>query len=60
MAKWKKSSFCADGTCVEVAWDGDEVLMRDSKNLDQPPLRFKQATWVEFTGRITKGEFGQN
>jgi len=54
---WRKSTFCADGTCVEVAEDGDAVLMRDSKDLGRGHLRFDRAAWRDFTDAITNGEF---
>ncbi|MEV6300424.1 DUF397 domain-containing protein [Actinoplanes sp. NPDC051861] len=49
---WRRSSFCADGACVEAAADGDDVLVRDSKNLDQPHLRFRKPDWNEFLDGI--------
>lgn len=53
---WTKSSFCGSNACVEVARDGDNYLVRDSKNPDQPALRFDREEWVEFLGRIQYGE----
>lgn len=49
--QWLRSSFCADNACVEVRADGDDVLMRDSKN-GQDPLRFTRREWVAFVNKI--------
>jgi hypothetical protein len=45
---WRKSSYCADAACVEVATDGDYVLVRDSKRLQQAPYRFSKQEWNAF------------
>jgi hypothetical protein len=52
---WRRSTFCADGACVEVAQDGDRVLMRDSKDTSQPFLGFDRATWADFIAEIENG-----
>lgn len=54
---WRKSSRCGSTTCVEVARDGKDYLMRDSKNPGQPALRFDQADWEAFLGRIQYGDY---
>jgi hypothetical protein len=54
---WRRSSRCGSTTCVEVARDGDHYLVRDSKNLDRPALRFSQDEWVEFLDGIQRGEY---
>jgi hypothetical protein len=53
---WRKSSRCGSTTCVEVARDGDDYLVRDSKHPDQPPLRFTRDDWIDFLKRIEFGE----
>ena len=50
--KWERSSFCATGACVEVAAIGDDIAVRDSKNLDQPALYFSREDWNNFLDRI--------
>jgi hypothetical protein len=51
---WMRSSFCATGSCVEVALiDARLVALRDSKNPDQPPLVFTRADWNEFLDMIS-------
>ena len=55
-ADWRKSSFCGSNACVEVGRDGDDYLVRDSKNPEQPALRFTKAEWVDFLGGLQRGE----
>ena len=57
---WRKSSFCADGACVEVAQFEELVLMRDGKNTDQPALRIAKADWHVFVDGVTAGDFSFN
>ena len=56
---WIKSSFSfANGNCVEVAGlPDDEVGVRDSKNTEDPVLRFTAAEWHAFIDGIRNGEF---
>jgi hypothetical protein len=54
---WSTSSHCADSACVEVAWSGGEVLVRDSKDRSGPVLRFTRSEWVAFVGGVREGEF---
>jgi hypothetical protein len=55
--KWTKSSFCADGQCIEVALIDNHVAVRDNKNVDQEALRFSQAEWAAFLDRVTVGQY---
>ncbi len=54
---WLRSGTCSGGSCVEVAKDGADYLIRDSKNPDQEPLRFDEAEWVAFCTGARNGEF---
>ncbi|MEU0539635.1 DUF397 domain-containing protein [Nocardia sp. NPDC005978] len=63
---WFKSSRSNDGpNCVEVAFDGDLVLIRDSKYLRdpandparQPMLAVSGAVWAAFLAGVCEGEF---
>lgn len=56
-AVWVKSSLCANGDCVEVAFDGEQVLVRESKNPSRPALRFEFDEWTAFLGGVRRGEF---
>ena len=50
---WRRSSFCADSTCVEVSWSGDEVYLRDGKDTARRPIVFSLAEWREFLDVIS-------
>jgi uncharacterized protein DUF397 len=45
---FRSSSFCQGGLCVEVAQSGDEILMRDAKDVSVAPLRFSKEEWRQF------------
>ena len=55
---WRKSSFCSDGSCVEVAFDGDFVAVRDGKNPTTAALRFTRAQWNAFVRGVKDDQFG--
>ena len=44
---WRKSSASGvnGGACVEVAFDGEFVLVRDSQNRASPPLKVSVSAW---------------
>jgi hypothetical protein len=54
---WRRSTYCADAACVEIAEDGDRILMRDSKDLSRPSLGFDRAAWALFVAQIKDGSF---
>jgi hypothetical protein len=54
---WRKSSFCGNSACVEVATDGGEFLVRDSKSADSPVLKFTREEWAAFVAGVSAGEF---
>lgn len=54
---WRKSSYCADNTCVEVAWLGNDVLIRDAKDPGGPVLKFSPREWAAFIDGVCDGEF---
>ncbi|MFI0465453.1 DUF397 domain-containing protein [Saccharopolyspora sp. 5N102] len=50
-AKWRKSSRSGgggDGSCVEVAFAGPAVAVRDSKDPGGPVLAFSASSWSAF------------
>ena len=54
---WRKSSYCEDSSCVEVACVKDYVLVRDSKDLSGPILKFNVLEWRAFVAGVHQGEF---
>lgn len=54
---WRKSSRCGSATCVEVAPAGEQVLMRDSKNPDQPPIAVSAADWAGFLEAVRADDY---
>ena len=57
-ARWRKSSLSGDGpSCVEVAFVGDTVAVRDTKNRDGGTLLFRHDEWTAFIGGVRQGEF---
>jgi hypothetical protein len=48
-ARWRKSSRSTDqANCVEVAFAGPAVAVRDSKNTTGPTLTFPAESWTTF------------
>jgi hypothetical protein len=51
---WRKSSKSySDGHCVEVAWTGQRMLVRDSKDATGPKLEFSMEAWAAFVKEPT-------
>ncbi|QUH00886.1 DUF397 domain-containing protein [Saccharopolyspora erythraea] len=52
-ARWRKSSHSNhQGECVEVAFVGEGVAARDSKDPDGPVLVFDRSRWTAFVARL--------
>jgi hypothetical protein len=58
-ARWKKSRRCDNSgpNCVEVAFVGGAVALRDSKDPAGPALIFTPDEWDAFVGGVNDGEF---
>ena len=59
-ARWRKSTYSGGGsedTCVEVAYSGGAVGVRDSKDPGTAPLIFTPGEWDAFVGGAKDGEF---
>jgi hypothetical protein len=53
---WRKSSYSGQsgGNCVEVADDGNRVLVRDTTSRQGPILRFSADEWRRFADRMKR------
>lgn len=60
-AKWRKSSRSSPSgdNCLEVAFTGDEVAVRDTKNPQAGTLLFTGDEWRAFIEGAKAGEFDQ-
>jgi hypothetical protein len=58
-AQWRKTTHAGpDGdNCVEVAFVGEAIAVRDAKDPDGPALIFTAAEWDAFVGGAKDGEF---
>lgn len=54
---FRRSSYCYNGACVEVAASADVILVRDSKHPDALVLRFTRGEWSDFLSGVAAGEF---
>ena len=61
-ATWRKSSRSGPYTdnCVEVAFVGGAVAVRDSKDPGGGPLVFAGPEWGAFVARTKHGEFDRD
>jgi hypothetical protein len=53
---WHRSTRCSSGGCIELARDGEEFLVRDSKVDDGPILSFSRLAWGEFVAAVNEGD----
>jgi hypothetical protein len=58
--RWRRASYSGanGGNCVEVAYTGAAVAVRDSNDPDGPKLAFTPREWKTFTRNIKVGGFG--
>jgi Domain of unknown function (DUF397) len=60
-AVWRKSTRSGggnDSNCVEVAYLGDAIAVRDSRQPAGPVLTFNRAHWSTFIAAAKGNEFG--
>lgn len=56
-ARWRKSRHSAVNGCVEVAFVGNQVAVRDSKDRGGPILVFSVPEWRAFILGVQDGDF---
>jgi Domain of unknown function (DUF397) len=52
---WYHDRRCESGACVEIALDGDTVLLRSSKNQRATPVALSRDEWREFLAAAKDG-----
>jgi hypothetical protein len=56
--QWRKSTLSTTNGCVEVAFVGDRIAVRDSKQQGRGPvLEFTATEWTAFLAGVRGGEF---
>jgi hypothetical protein len=54
---WRKSTASSETGCAEVAFVGESVLMRHSRDPSGPVLSFSLSEWAAFVVGMRSGEF---
>ena len=54
---WRRSRSCNSGACVEVAANGEMILIGDSKAPSGPVLSYTPAEFREFITGAKNGDF---
>ncbi|MFC4068898.1 DUF397 domain-containing protein [Actinoplanes subglobosus] len=54
---WRRSSFCNNGACVEVAFFEGSVFVRDTKDPQREPIAYSSDEWRAFIAGVKGGEF---
>jgi hypothetical protein len=54
---WRRSSHCETGTCVEIRFAGDQVLVRDGKDPRGPALSFPRVAFANFIVAAKAGAY---
>lgn len=56
--EWRRSTRSGvNGNCVEVAYHGSAVAVRDSKHSTGPALIFTASEWQRFIDEAKRGNF---
>jgi hypothetical protein len=55
--RWRTARRCSGANCVQIAQDGDRVLLRDSKNPQIAPMVFTRDEWAVFAAGVREGDF---
>jgi hypothetical protein len=54
---WRKSRMSGTSNCVEVAFAGSTILLRNSKDPSGPVLALSRDEWTAFLDGVRRGEF---
>jgi hypothetical protein len=54
--RWRRSTYCSSGGCVEVAKAPQTVRVRDAKDPEGPSLVVSVEAWREFVASVKRGD----
>lgn len=54
---WRRTTHCSNSACLDVARDGDHVVLRSSTDPDGPRLRLTPAEFGAFLAGVRAGQF---
>ena len=54
---WYRDKRCESGACVEIAEDGDTVLLRSTRNQKAAPVALSRDEWREFLAGAKDGAY---
>jgi hypothetical protein len=55
---WLRARGCESSNCLEIAREGDLVLLRNSTDPDGPVVTATQQEWAVFAEAVRQDEFG--
>jgi Domain of unknown function (DUF397) len=54
---WRVALACNGGECIQVAPQGGEIIIGDSKKPNGPVLTYSRSEWRAFVDGIRQGDF---
>lgn len=60
LSQWRRSSYCYDGTCVEVCTSDGMVFLRDSKRPNRPAIALAFSEWAAFMAMVRDARWGDS
>ena len=54
---WLRARKCSTGACIEVAFDGETVILRNSADPNRTLLLASREDWDAFSEAVRNGEF---
>jgi predicted secreted Zn-dependent protease len=54
---WQVARECNGGACIQVAAQGEQIVIGDSKNPKGPILTYSRTEWDAFANGLRQGDF---
>jgi hypothetical protein len=54
---WHVAKLCNAGNCVQIATNGVEYFIGDSKSPAKPVLSYSRSEWITFVEGVKQGDF---